>query len=82
MPWGTILNVSIKLLGFILSRIKGNSEKIKAAKEAYHKFIDSMEYLGVASVNLNENDRAQVDELRARRDRLNQSQSEDTNADS
>ena len=62
------LPLLIKMIGAII--LKG--QKNEAVKKSYLEFIDTMEHFGLASVNLNDDDRAQVDELRARRNRINQ----------
>ena len=58
------------VLGFFIKRHAKN-EKFK---KLYIDFINNMEHAGLASVSLHEDDRAQVDELKARRDKLNQEQ--------
>ncbi len=67
MPWGMILSAVLQIVGWII----GKDKKRTAALQAYHKFVDSMEHLGLASVNLNARDRAQVDRLKARREAHN-----------
>ena len=62
------LSLLIKIIGMIILGGQKNAE----AKKSFLEFVDSMESLGLASVNLNDDDRAQIDELRARRNKLNQ----------
>lgn len=60
------LPLLIKIIGMIILKGQKNAD----AKKSYLEFVDTMEHLGLVSVNLNDDDRAQVDELRERRNRL------------
>lgn len=73
--WELFFNVLLKLLGFGLSKNK----QAKEAKKKYLAFVAAMERDSLASVNLNEMDRAQADELNERRDQLDRAQTTDQN---
>ena len=62
------LSLLIKIIGMIIL----GGQKNAGTKKSFLEFVDSMESLGLASVNLNDDDRAQIDELRARRNKLDQ----------
>ena len=63
MPWGVLLSVLLKLMGWILDKRSAD----KAAKEAFLLFVDSLNTTSLASVSLNDSDREQVEELKRRR---------------
>ncbi len=64
--WSGILGILIKIIQIILE-IRQADEK---AKKEFISFVAAMESYSLASVNLNESDRSQVDELKRRRDEL------------
>lgn len=68
MPWSLILNVLLKTVGWILDI----READRQAREDFLKFIGTIESQQLASVNLNDSDRAQLNELKRRREKLNE----------
>lgn len=75
MPWTLIFNVVLKFISFGLGKVQASEE----AKKRFLDFVADMENESLASVNLNEQDRQQTDELRARRDKLSQAQKQGGN---
>lgn len=73
MPWTLIFNIALKILGFGLDRAKASRE----AKKRFLEFVSAMEGESLASVNLNESDRKQLDELKDRRAKLDEAQNSD-----
>lgn len=68
MPWSLILSVLLKTVGWIMDI----READKQAREDFLKFVDTIERQQLASVNLNDSDRTQLDELKRRREKLNE----------
>ena len=69
---GLLLKFGLPLLIKIIGAIILKGQEKAEAKKSFLEFVATMEHLGLASVNLNDDDRAQVSELRDRRNRLNQ----------
>lgn len=67
MPWATIASFLLKLFMWMIDKDGENKE----LQRAYLNFVSVIEHQGLASVSLNESDRAQVEELKERRDKLN-----------
>lgn len=63
MPWELILNVLLKTVSWILDIQKAD----KKAREDFLKFVGTIESQQLASVNLNDSDRIQLEDLKRRR---------------
>ena len=57
---------------WILKSIFGGIDNANEAKKQYLLFVDSIERDGLASVKLNDSDRAQLDELKKRSSAANE----------
>jgi len=67
MGFGAIVSLFFKVLGWFLSLIGAK----KASKAAYQKAAQASADLGKGSVDLNESDSAQQEDLQAQHDKLN-----------
>lgn len=68
MPWSLILSVLLKTVGWIMDIREADSQ----ARKDFLKFVDTIESQQLASVSLNDSDRTQLDELKRRREKLNE----------
>ena len=66
----TLANIALIILKFVLEK---NNEATES-KKSFLAFVAAMEGDALASVNLNDMDRLQVDELNRRRSELDQAQ--------
>lgn len=73
MPWTIIFTLALKIFNFIFGKVKASDE----SKKAFLSFVAAIENDSLASINLNDQDRKQLNELKARRDKLNKTQDEE-----
>jgi len=64
--WSMILSWLPSIIGFALKKMGDNAE----VKQKFLDFVDAVEKHQLASVRLNESDRAQMDDLEKQRERL------------